>query len=134
MEANEIQMEDPTFLRSSVKKINQDIIEDLRLDQSTELRQRQLKIDQLKMEREKLKQQEENLHPSFKHRLREFEAKKIYEYTQTIEQGKFPINFSEIDKLVRRFPYFNRVPDHVRRKILDLGRLRIYQKDEIIFR
>jgi signal-transduction protein with cAMP-binding, CBS, and nucleotidyltransferase domain len=66
--------------------------------------------------------------------LREFEAKKVYEYTQTIEQGRFPINFSEIDKLVRRFPYFNRVPDHVRRKILDLGKLRIYQKDEIIFR
>jgi len=59
LEANEMQMEDPTFLRSSVKKINQDIIggcsEDLKLDQSTELRQRQDKIDQLKMEREKLK-------------------------------------------------------------------------------
>ena len=40
LEANEIQMEDPTFLRSSVKKINQDIIEDLKLDQSAELRQR----------------------------------------------------------------------------------------------
>jgi hypothetical protein len=40
LEANEIQMEDPTFLRSSIKKINQDIIEDLKLDQSTELRQR----------------------------------------------------------------------------------------------
>jgi len=44
LEANEMQMEDPTFLRSSVKKINQDIIggcsEDLKLDQSTELRQR----------------------------------------------------------------------------------------------
>ena len=40
LEANEIQMEDPTFCRSSVKKINQDIIEDLKLDQSAELRQR----------------------------------------------------------------------------------------------
>jgi hypothetical protein len=40
LDANEIQMVDPTFARSSVKKINQDIIEDLKLDQSADMRQR----------------------------------------------------------------------------------------------
>lgn len=37
LEANEVQTEEPAFLRQSLKKINQDIIEDLKLDQSTEL-------------------------------------------------------------------------------------------------
>ena len=46
----------------------------------------------------------------------------------------FPINFYQIDNLLKRFVYFQKYSENVRKKLLELGKLRIYEKDEIIFR
>ena len=93
------------------------------------------KRQRIKDENEQKKQQEEQMmHPSFRHRLRLYEAELIQQYMKALEKGIIPINYYQIDALLKRFIYFQKYSETVRKKLLDFGKLKIYEKDEIIFR
>ena len=53
---------------------------------------------------------------------------------KVLEKGIIPINYYQIDALLKRFVYFQKYSENVRKRLLDFGKLRVYEKDEIIFR
>ena len=44
------------------------------------------------------------------------------------------MNYDIIDQYITRFPYFSKYAESVRKRLLDLAELRLYKKNEIIFR
>ena len=60
-----------------------------------------------------------------------FEAEAVMKYVKEIKRSKLISN--DIDKFLMRFAYFSKYPEKVRSKLMEVGTLKVFKKNEVIY-
>ena len=71
---------------------------------------------------------------TYQKRLRLFEAEQVHKFIQEIDSYQQTFTFDQIDSYLVRFSYFAKFSKQVRRKLMNLGQLKVYEQGDVIFR